>query len=172
LTNWNKKLLLFVIASTLCLNLGIAQEAKYKVDIVYRLSKHFTWPENADDGKFVIGVLGSEKDFKSFQVLESKNWGHIEDPIEVRYFENDALVDACDILYVSRDYSLQIKGVIKKTKNQPVLIISDEKGYGELGAVINFVDGQGKLKFELNEGQADKRGLQVSEKLKKIAILI
>ena len=53
-----------------------------------------------------------------------------------------------------------------------MLIVSGKKGYGKSGSVINFVEMEGKLKFELNQSQATKRGLQVSEKLVNLAILI
>ena len=62
--------------------------------------------------------------------------------------------------------------IVKKTKNDPILIVSGKEGYGELGAVINCVDNNGKLKFELNQNQAHKRGLQVSDKLIDLAIVI
>ena len=169
---WIKKLYLLFAIFTMCYSSSFAQKAKYQVDIIYRLSKHITWPETVNDSKFVIGVLGSKKDFQSFQELAVNKSGYKKSPMEVRYFENNDAIEDCQILYISKEYTMEIRDVLKKTKNQPVLIISDEEGYGELGSVINFVDTEGKLKFELNQAQADKRGLQVSEKLKKIAIII
>ena len=62
--------------------------------------------------------------------------------------------------------------ILDQTKDLPTLIISDQEGFGQMGSVINFVDKNGKLKFELNQDQVDRRGLQVSDKLKNIAIII
>ena len=54
-------ILLIVTIST------FAQKARYQSEIIFRLSQHVTWPENDDNYKFVIGVVGSKSDFESFQ---------------------------------------------------------------------------------------------------------
>jgi len=159
--------LLFVVSIS-----TFAQKAKYQSDIVFRLSQFITWPESNDEYKFVIGVVGTATDFQSFQKLAIQKQGFHNNPIEVRYFACTDAIDDCHLLYVSEDCKIQIESIIKKTQDKPILIISGKKGFGALGSVINFVDTEGKLKFELNQGQADKRGLQVSEKLKNLAIVI
>ena len=158
---------LFVLASS-----TVAQKAKYQSDIVFRLSQYVIWPENINEYKFVIGVVGSTNDFQSFQKLALKKRGFHNNPIEVRYYEcTDAIAD-CHLLYISEECKIDMEQIVKKTKNDPILIVSGKEGYGELGAVINFVESEGKLKFELNQNQAEKRGLEVSDKLKDIAIII
>ena len=149
-----------------------AQKAKYQCDIIYKLSQYVTWPEKHEDYKFVIGVVGSVKDFESFQKLALKKGKVHNYPIEVRYFDCLEAIDECDLLYVSEEFKIRIKKIVKWTKNERVLIVSGKNSYGASGSVINFVEVDGKLKFELNKGQAEKRGLQVSDKLKNIAIVI
>lgn len=149
-----------------------AQKAKYHSDIIFRLSQYVTWPENDDGYKFVIGVVGSQSDFETFQKLAFEKRVFHNYPIEVRYFERVNAIDECHLLYVSEECSIQIQKIIKKKKNKPILIISGKKGYGKSGSIINFIEIEGKLKFELNQSQANKRGLQVSDKLLNLAILI
>ena len=151
---------------------SFAQKAKYRSDIVFRLSQYVTWPEKNETYKFVIGVVGSVKDFETFQKLALEKRGFQNNPIEVRYLEGTNKIDKCHLLYVSEDCKIQIQKIIKTKKNKPILIISGEKGYGKSGSVINFVELDGKLKFELNQEQANRRGLQVSDMLKTLAILI
>ncbi|MCK5467677.1 MAG: YfiR family protein [Cyclobacteriaceae bacterium] len=151
---------------------SFAQKAKYQSDIIFRLSRYVTWPEKNEGSKFVIGVVGSVKDFETFQKLAMEKRRSNSNPIEVRYFELTDSIDECHLLYVSEECKIQIEKIIEKTKKEPILIVSGEKGYGKSGSVINFVEIEGKLKFELNQDQANKRGLQVSDKLKMLAILI
>jgi hypothetical protein len=65
-----------------------------------------------------------------------------------------------------------IDAIAAHTNGKPVLIITDKPGMGGKGAVINFVEQEGKIKFELNQSQAEKRGLKVSGSLTQLAILI
>ena len=149
-----------------------AQKAKYQVDIIYRLSQHFTWPETAEDQKFVIGVVCSAADFDSFKKHAMSKKVFQDHPIEVRRYDCNGPIEPCDLLYISNEFKNEMKLILEQTKDLPTLIISDQEGFGRMGSVINFVDKNGKLKFELNQDQANRRGLQVSEKLKNIAIII
>lgn len=163
----------FLIAFLFLANLSsFAQNAKYQSDIIYRLSQYVTWPESGDSYKFVIGVVGTKGDYESFQKMAIDKGDFLSYPIEVRYYECTDAIDDCHLLYVSTECEIKIQQIVKKTKNDPILIVSGRAGYGKMGAVINFVDTEGKLKFELNQNQADKRKLQVSEKLRDLAIVI
>lgn len=149
-----------------------AQKAKYEGDIIFKLSQYITWPESSNNYKFVIGVVGNTLDYRCFQQLAIRKNRINSHPIEVRYYECTDTIDECQLLYISQECKIEIEKIVKKTKNEPILIVSDKAGYGKLGSTINFVDCEGKLKFELNKKQVDRRGLQVSDKLKKLAIII
>lgn len=162
---------LFVVLFLLA-NSTFAQNAKYQSDIIFRLSQYVIWPENNIEYKFVIGVVGSTNDFQSFQKLALEKKGFHNNPIEVRYYECTDAISDCHLLYISEECKIDMEQIVKKTKKDPILIVSGKEGYGKLGAVINFVESDGKLKFELNQNQAHERGLEVSDKLKDIAIII
>jgi len=151
---------------------SFAQKAKYQGNIIYRLSQYVTWPEITGEYKFVIGVVGSATDFESFQKLAVEKHAMKNNPIEVRYFDCADAIENCHILYISQECEIEIEKIVKKTKNDPMLIVSDQKGYGALGSIINFIESDGKLKFELNQAQALKRGLSVSDQLKDLAVVI
>jgi hypothetical protein len=151
---------------------AVSQKAKYQTDIVYRLSQYIEWPEYNEQYKFVIGVVGNADDFESFQRMALERHAMNGRPIEVRYFECTDAIDACQLLYVSDQCDIKIDKIVKKAKSNPILIVTAKDGYGEAGSVINFVEESGKLKFELNEEQALKRGLLVSEQLQNIAVVI
>jgi len=164
--------LFFLIIFILINHVSFSQKAKYHGDIIYHLTKHITWPEKSTAYKFIIGVVGNDEDFRAFQQLAIEKGEFQGYPIEVRYFACSEEIEECHMLYISEKCEVDVNKLIKRTKNDPILIISGEKGYGESGSVINFVDSEGKLKFELNQQQANKRGLQVSEGLIDLAILI
>lgn len=153
-------------------SLSFGQKAKYQSEIIFRLSQLVSWPENDEGYKFVIGVVGNEDDFESFQQLAQIKGRLNDNLIEVRFFRCTADIDNCDLLYISEECQDDIKTIVKKTKKEPILIVSGEKGYGKSGSIINFVESEGKLRIELNQHQAQERGLVIMEELKQISISI
>ena len=153
-------------------NPSISQKARYQSEIIYYLSHHVTWPDKTEGYKFVIGVIGTRSDFLSFQEFALEKKEIQGRPIEVRYYSCTNEINDCDMIYISEDCRIDIDKIIKKTKREPVLLISGKDGYGQMGSVVNFIEQNDKLRIELNEKQAIKRGLTISDKLRSIAILI
>ncbi len=149
-----------------------AQKAKYNGEIVYRLSQQVTWPKNEIGYKFIIGVVGNTSDYRSFQKIAVEEGEFLGIPIEVRYFECTEEIEECNLIYISEECNIGIKKIIRKTKDSSSLIVSGKEGYGKAGSIINFLDTEGKIKFELNQEKASKRGLQFSEQLRAISIVI
>lgn len=151
---------------------SFGQKAKYQSDIIFRLSQFVSWPENDKGYKFIIGVVGNENDFESFQQLAQLRGRLKDNLIEVRYFRCTDNIDNCDLLYISEECTIDIKKIVKKTKKESILIVSGKNGYGKSGSIINFVESEGKLKIELNQEQAQERGLVILDNLMEISILI
>lgn len=167
-----RKICFLVVGIVFLTQLSWAQNAKYHRDIVYRLSKHITWSGYDNDYKFVIGVVGSSIDFHNFQSYAADHGAIHDVPVEVRYFDCTDDIDECDLIYISEDCSIELSKITRKTRRECILIVSAKDGHGKPGAVINFVDSDGKLKFELDQKQARERGLKVTDDLKSLAILI
>jgi hypothetical protein len=151
---------------------SFAQKAKYHGQVIYRLTNHIRWASFNSDYKFVIGVVGNRNDFQYFQSVASKKDLILNRPVEVRYFKCMDDIQGCDLIYISEDCQLEFKRILERIHNQPVLIVSGAQGYGKAGSIINFVDKEGKITFELNQKQAELRGLFLSDALKNLAILI
>ena len=92
--------------------------------------------------------------------------------IIVKQFSSAEEVKDCHILYVSKSASSKLSEVISRTSDQPVLIVTDTPGMAKKGSVINFIEDDGKIKFELNQSYAESRGLKVSGSLTSLAILV
>lgn len=148
-----------------------AQKEKYHSIFIYNFSKYIKWPDAQNSGTFVIGVLGTsaiQKDLKSMAAAKKVNGLQIE----VKQFRNIAELSSCHILYVSATESDKISQIISGTGNQPILIVTDQPGLAKKGAAINFVEVDGKIKFELNQKNAESRGLKVAGALASLAILV
>jgi len=148
-----------------------SQKEKFHSIFLYNFSKYVKWPEGKTAGKFVIGVYGSspiEKDLMAMASSKKVNGMSIE----VKKFNSTSGIDECHIIYVSSSSSNKIDEIIASTHEQPVLIVTDKPGLANKGAAINFVDQGGKIKFELNQHNAEARGLKVAGSLVSLAIIV
>ena len=64
-----------------------------------------------------------------------------------------------------------LSNIMKNVNTKDILVISEKKSKGEEGAAINFVEVQGKLRFELYQKVLAATDLKISEQLKRYAIL-
>ena len=148
-----------------------AQKEKYHSIFIYNFSKYVKWPDAQNSGKFVIGVLGTStihKDLKAMAAVKQVNGMEIE----VKQFNSVSDLSECHILYISAEESGKIDQVISSTGTRPVLIVTDQPGLIQKGAAINFVEVDGKIKFELSQRNAEKRGLKVAGSLTSLAIIV
>lgn len=148
-----------------------AQKEKYQSLFIYNFSKYVKWPDSHQSGDFVIGILGSAnmtKSLKSMSVNKKVNGSSIV----VKEFSSVAEIRDCHILYVAERESGKMSQIIELTKGQSILIVTDKPGLAKKGSVINFIERDGKIKFELNQQYADSRGLKISGSLVSLAILV
>lgn len=147
--------------------------AKFKSIYLYQFaSKYIEWPAKYKEGDFIFGVFGESGGLNSEleKVVSTKKVG-LQTAI-VKSFATVDKIEDCHILYVSPEYSDKMAKVLSKLKGKNTLIITEKAGAAKEGAAINFVVIDNKVKFELNEINADKYGLKVSSQLAQIAVPI
>lgn len=148
-----------------------AQKEKYHSMFIYNFSKYVKWPDAQNSGKFVIGVLGNsaiQKDLKAMAATKQVNGM----AIEVKQFSSAEEAGNCHILYVSASESAKLNQVLSYMESKAVLVVTNNPGLAEKGASINFVEVEGKIKFELNQKNAEAQGLKVAGSLASLAILV
>lgn len=145
--------------------------AKIKAVYIFNFTKYIEWPKEYRESDFIIGVLGDSPLFTELEgMAESKKvFGQ---KIEVRKFKSASEIDKCHMLYVARDVADPINSVIGKVKDYSTLLITDKEGLAKQGSAINFVVLQNRQKFELNQSNALKYNLKVSNSLEALAIIV
>lgn len=161
-----------VLLSLILNNSAIAQKTKYQSIFIYNFSKYIKWPDNYNQGKFVIGVLGDTDLLKDLQFMISTKKQTNGLAMEVKHYQSLDNLSDCNLLFISDKFCNQIDQVRSLSAGKPMLIITDKKGMAQNGAVINFVEDAGKIKFELNQSAANQLGLVISSSLANLAILV
>jgi hypothetical protein len=150
-----------------------AQKEKYQSLFIYNFTKYIKWPDTYSPGTFVIGVIGNSTIIDDLNgMAASKKQTSNGATIEIKKYNSVDEIGACHILFVSENAVDKLGQIETKTSGKPVLLVTDTPGMGTKGAVINFIEKDGKIKFELNESQAEKRSLVVSSSLTSLAIII
>ncbi len=132
-----------------------------KLEAIYiqKIINYIDWPQ-ADGEDFVIAVEGQDELFN-----------HLEDvfrtPVRgktvriMRYDRKGSVAPARILcLFTSRDKIPSQSGVL--------VITQRDKGIPD-GAVINFVLEEGKLRFDINNSEAQRREIRINARLLKLA---
>ena len=149
-----------------------AQTEKYQSLFIYNFSRYIKWPENMSSGQFVIGVLGNSAVYDHLKEMADTKKKTQNMDIIVKRFNSINEIENCHILYVSNNFSTSIQAVSSSSATKSSLIITDKPGLAQKGATINFIEESGKMKFELNQSSADKKGLKVAGSLSALSILV
>ncbi len=150
---------------------AVGQDAMFKALFMYNFTKYIDWPSSYKSGDFVIGVLGNNAIISELhQIAKRKSTGN--QPIRVKKFSSVENITKCHILYIPPNRSANLGAALKKLKNKPTLIITDQKGLTTRGACINYVKINGNQKFEISKQNIERRGLKVSSFLMNLAIRV
>jgi len=167
------RLVLLAVAFTILFTQSAwAQKEKYQSIFIYNFGKYVKWPDSKMSGEFVIGVLGKSPLTQSLTSMATGNRQAQGLKISVKEFSSLDDIEQCHILFVADQYHNQIQSVASKTSNHATLLVTDGAGMAKKGSVINFVEQEGKIKFELNQANAESRGLKVSSSLVNLAIVV
>jgi hypothetical protein len=161
--------LLVATAGTIC-----AQERpthEIHAAMVYNFIKYVQWPDEAETGEFVVGVIGDDNVFNTLkQWYDGKPKGSKK--YVIKKLASSAEANNCQVVYLGKSKSKEFENIKASTTGKSVLTVTDGNGLGQKGSCINFKVIDGKLKFELNQGVVSGSNLKISSQLSSMAILI
>jgi hypothetical protein len=139
--------------------------------MLYNFIKYVQWPNEAEGGDFVVGILGDDDLLNTLkQWYDGKPKGNKKYVIKKLSSAGEAA--NCQVIYIGKYKNKEFENVKNNIAGKSVLTITDGNGMGQKGSCINFKVIDGKLKFELNQGAVATSNLKVSSQLSSMAILI
>jgi hypothetical protein len=139
--------------------------------MLFNFIKYVQWPNEADAGDFVVGVLGDDEVFNTLKKwYDGKPKGAKK--YAIRNLGSAVEATSCQVVYVGKSKNRDFEVIKSSTAGKSVLTITDGNGMGQKGSCINFRVIDGKLKFELNQSTVTGANLKVSTQLSSMAILI
>lgn len=156
----------FLLISTL-VNAQV-DEFDIKAAFVERFTRFIEWPESNEENKkeesfkiFSIGAnsFGDALD-RLFKTAKIKNRN-----VEIIYTNNINEIENANLLFINSMRDDQLKEILGKIKNKPILTISDSKGFAKQGVHINMVIESDYIRYEINQEALNESGLKVNSLL-------
>lgn len=149
-----------------------SQEAKVKTAYLYTFLSSVTWPDNSfasDDAPYVVVIVGEDKlEGLIDKVAKAKKVN--KRSIELKRVGSVAEAGDCHLLYVVGELDeAGRKAVLDKTSGTPALVVGETANFASEGAAVNFyIDADGKMGFQVNQGTAESHGLKLGDKILKV----
>jgi len=171
--NAPKALALIGLAACLLVPAVATAISEYKVKAAFLLNfgKYVEWPSSAQGGALEICVLGRDPFGSTLDdTLAGRTVGSRS--VKARRVSSSADADECSILFVSRADQARVSDVVARFADSPVLLVGEQDRFARQGGMINFVEVNQQVRFEINEAAAKRAGLKISSQLLKLATIV
>ena len=89
--------------------------------------------------------------------------------IVIKVLDTPAAARDVQVLFLPEDEDLRLKVWLAAAHGAGVLTVGESESFFKQGGIFNFILEEGKIRFDLNIGQAEVVGLKVSAQLQKLA---
>ncbi|QDQ25003.1 YfiR family protein [Chitinimonas arctica] len=146
-------------------------EYQVKAAYLYKFTSYVEWPESVfsqADSALTIGVLDADvlaEELGKLLVGRTVNNRHIV----LKRLKPGAPLTGVQILFIGRHEADRLKALLESLQAQPILVVTESAGALNLGSVINFVQVDNRIRFEISRGMAEKNSLKLSARLLAVA---
>lgn len=146
-------------------------EQTAKALFVYNFTKYIEWPIEKREDKFIIGIYGHSNILSELMNI-TYNKSVSNKQISIELINDPEKVSLCNVIYIPDAYVSELKTIIKKSKSNGVLIITESVDACTKGAAINIIKKNSRMIFELNPDAAKEANLKISDQLLSLAVIV
>jgi hypothetical protein len=150
---------------------GSNKEQQVKAAFLYNFTKFVEWPDRdlGEAGRsIVIGVIGSPAIRDELEKIVRGRKVNGRD-ITVRLLETIPDSPSVDLLFITAEAEARLAGKLNQPALAGVLTVGESKQFAARGGMINFILEGDRVRFEINQGSAERSGLKISAQLLKLA---
>lgn len=148
-------------------------EYKIKTAFLFNFAKFIDWPPNPFSGpsnEFIIGIIAPPEILPTAKMLQNKNVKGA--PVKILFFESLTEISPCHMLFIGINDEEILESVIDRFRHIPVLTVANAAGFASKGGVINFINVDNTIRFEINPEVAEEKKLKISSKLLSLARIV
>ncbi len=146
-------------------------EYEVKAAFLYNFAKFVEWPPEAYSGAeepIVLCVAGNDPFGASLDRTVNGRSAHGR-TIVVRREVDAGQIASCHLLFVPEVETSQVARIVQSVSGASVLTVGESPGFLDAGGMIGLVIDEGKVRFEINAGVAERGGLRLSSQILKLA---
>ena len=145
-----------------------SREYEIKAAYLYNFIKYVDWPSYGDT--ISIGVLGSDPFGPALAPLNGKTVKGRR--LVIKHLDSVRDAQQCQIIFVSSSERQRLQEIFESLRSARVLTVGETQGFADGGGIINFIEENNKVRFEINAEAARRTGLNISSELLKLARLV
>jgi hypothetical protein len=150
-----------------------AATQRIKAVFLYKFAAYVEWPPAAfaqPESPIVIGVAGSDTIARELeQAISGRSVGGRNLQVQ-RLARGGRLEGCCQILFVGTGIErARATEMLGQAQGQPVLTVTDHDAGYVKGSVINFLEADDRVRFDISREAADRNGLQLRSQLLAVA---
>ncbi len=172
-----KMIMKLLVIVTVTMQLGILKAQtqsvsteRYYASSIYNFTRFVKWPDSHTNQNFRIAVVGSESVYAELQKLtKSRKYG--QHGFEISFFKKHTEVNEYHhVVFLSTMNSGKIKSIKEQANSMYTMFITEREGMGAFGSAISFyVDGSGRITFELSKDNFTDQNLVLNSSLLSLA---
>ncbi len=147
---------------------SVAQTTNYQVYALFvvNIAKYSEFPQL--QGELEIVSFGKSKAYDELLKQNGKNVnGHT---LKITQSDDLSVLQKASVVYLADGKSSALDEVLKATEGRPVMIICEREGLFRKGAGLSFVvTDNNTLRFDVNNGELEKRQIKISKSLTALA---
>src|SRR3989344_5142871 len=126
-----------------------AGEHQLQAAFVYQFTNFVEWPSEGPAGEeFLISVVGETPLLPALEAVAKERTIHGR-KVVVRGTDEAGQLRASSVVFLGSREEGVLRHVVESTRGSAVLIISYAEGFASKGAMINFFEENGRLRFEI-----------------------
>ena len=157
---------LLLIAGTALAQSGV-NDPNIKSVFIYTFTKYISWP--GDDNIFKIGVLKADQRMVTALTEMARKKSTDARQILIEEYSNIDQIEDCEIVFIPASQS-DAFFQLRDRDTRHMLIVTEREGLGSQGSGINFIEVEGRIKFEINRAVIEEQGLKVASTLMALGI--
>lgn len=151
----------------------VNDEQLLKTAYIFNFAKFTRWPGVAwTDDRTALSVcaVGTDELAQALHLLGRETVRGRE--VNVKQVDTADAVAACHILYIAASEYARFRQVLNQAASGHALTISEIRGFADQGGMIQLFRDKSRIRFKINTGAIERRGLRLSARLLDLAEIV